>query len=243
MDCRAGSAPERQSRTYAMNDRILSCKKAENNGDEYVVEFRSSGPVRFTIDEVMEHGLYDDSLVPDLDALLGAVLETRMKRFILPYCVYARRTERQIADRLFERFSVKNGYDGIWAPRIENAVDNVVSYLIAQGYAGDNVYCVAYIKSCADKNVSGNYIAAELVKRGVERRTANAAVAAAGLDETGACRRALAKKAGNMTIGKDENGRVPEKVRAALVRFLLSRGFETGLAVDTVDDYIGEMRD
>ena len=228
-----------------MIDRILSCEKAERSacGDEYTVEFETAGPVRFGFDETMEFGLYDVGCELELDALLGAVLEARMRRQIIPYCVFTRRTERQITDRLLDKFSGVNGYAGIWAPYVKPAAENVIDYLTARGYAGDSAYCTAYINSCAGKNVSGNYIAAELIKRGVERHAAAAAVADAGLDDEGACRRALEKKLDSLHVVPDENGRVPQKTRASLIRFLLSRGFETGMAVDMVDEYLGGSRD
>ncbi len=227
-----------------MNDRILSCEKTErsSDGEEYTVEFETAGPVRFGFDETMEYGLYDIGRELELDTLLSAVLEARMKRQIIPYCAFTRRTESQISARLQDKFSAAGGYAGVWAPYVLPAAEKVVEYLIERGYAGDNAYCASYIKTCANKNVSGNYIAAELIKRGVERNVAAAAVADAGLDEEAACRRALEKKLDSVQVIPDENGRVPQKTRASLIRFLLARGFETGMAVDMVDDYLGGAR-
>ena len=223
----------------------MSCEKADTSaeGGEYAVTFETAGVLRFSYEETAEYCLYDTGRTLELDALLTAVTEARMKRFIIPYCAFTRRTERQIYDRLLEKFSGVNGYSGVWAPYVEPSAAGVVDFLKERGYAGDNAYCAAYIISRADKNVSGNFIAAELIKRGVERQAAFRAVAEAGLDESDACRRALEKKANGMRMEKDENGCVPQKTRAALVRFLLSRGFDTGLAVDAVDEYIDGIRD
>ncbi len=227
-----------------MNDIILNCEKSELSaaGEEYIVDFKASGQVRFGFDETIEYCLYDVGREVDLDALLCKVLEARMKRDVIPYCAFTRRTERQITDRLYNRFSADDGYAGVWAPVVKRAAENVVSYLKERGYAGDSAYCAAYIKSCAGKNSSGDYIAGELIRLGGDRSVAALAVAEASLDEAEACRRALVKKADNTRMIFDEDCRVAQKTRAALIRFLLSRGFETGLAVNTVDDYIDRIR-
>ena len=224
-----------------MTDRIIdSAPEGESDGSNVTVSFEHSGAVVFRAEEVWEFGLYEEGKEVDLDFLLTCVLERRMRSFVLPFCIYTKRTEKQIEDKLRGQFCEKNGYGGIWKEYIDGALQNVLEYLKSEGYAGDETYCDAYFRSRSDKDVSATQIVSELVRRGIPAGIAEDAASRSGRDDSESCRRALEKKMRSRSgrkPGADAGGANKTKEKAAMVRFLISRGFDTGLAVRTVEEY------
>jgi SOS response regulatory protein OraA/RecX len=221
-----------------MTDIIIGSAASGEPGDaSYTVDFKFSGSLSFRTEEVWEFGLYEEGREVDVEELLTKVLERRMRECALPYCVYSRRTEKQIRSRIEEQFCEKKGYGGAWAECVEAAADNVLEFLKSEGYAGDEAYCDSYFRSRFDKDVSSNQIVYELVRRGIPAELAEAAASRSSRDDEESCRRALEKKL-RVRFGDGKRRSVSDvKEKAALVRFLISRGFDTGLAARTVEKY------
>ena len=220
-----------------MLDSIIAAEVKDGGCGDYTVRFLASGEVCFHADEVWEFGLYEEGKVIDLDGVITAILEKRMRQYVLPYCTYCRRTEAQIVRRIKDHFSDKNGYSGIWERYIDAAADNVIAYLKEEGFAGDAAYAGAFFKSSREKNVSSAMLVRELVNRGVDREVAENAAKEAERDDASACRAALEKKLRTRRAEPGPDGTLCEKDKAALMRFLASRGFDTGLIFRTIDGY------
>lgn len=222
-----------------MHDVILRSEYSDTD-KEYVISFRDAGNVRFSDEEVWEYRLYEEEREVDLGELCLILLEKRIRQFILPYCAYTRRTEKQIKNRIEGQFTEKNGYGGIWAAFIPEAEEKAVESLRSDGYAGDAEYCRAYIRSNSDKNVSDTKLVSELVKKGVRPDVAKKAAEEAGRDKEAYCRAALEKKlrsSKSAAAGTEAVVISDRKQRESLIRFLISRGFDTDLAIRTVDGY------
>lgn len=220
-----------------MLDSIISAEVKDDGTGDYVVRFLASGEVCFHADEVWESGLYEEGKTIDIDGAVTSILEKRMRQYVLPYSTYCRRTEAQIVRRIKEQFCAKNGYSGIWERYIDAAADNVIAYLKEEGFAGDAAYAGAYFRSSRDKNVSSAMLVRELVSRGVDRDTAENAAREADRDDASACRAALEKKLRSKHAEPGTGGSLCEKDKAAIMRFLASRGFETGLIFRTIEEY------
>ena len=201
------------------------------------MRFLTSGEVCFHADEVWEFGLYEEGKTIELGGVITAILEKRMRQYVLPYSTYCRRTEAQIVRRIKDHFSYKNGYSGIWEKYIDAAAENVIAYLKEEGFAGDAAYAGAFFRSSREKNVSSAMLVRELVNRGVDRDVAENAAKEAERDDASACRAALEKKLRTRRTGPGNGGTLCEKDKAALMRFLASRGFETGLIFRTIDEF------
>ena len=206
----------------------------------YEVTFEGAGTVEFRDDEVMTYWLYDTEAEIDLDQLRQQALERRFIRAALNYCLIARRTESSAADRMREYY---NGYSPrakeFWGAFAEDAVGSAVEYLREQGYIGDEKYAGSFVRAHMDKGVSAAFMENELLKRGVRRDAARAAVEEIREDDGEACRQALAKKVRAKPPVLDEEGRLDLKYELSLIRFLGSRGFSGELARKTVEDWAG----
>ena len=220
-----------------MKETVLSAEFDGSGSEEYIVELSVSGEVRFSSDEAWEFGLYEEGKEIDSLEICTAVLERRMKKYILPYSTYCRRTEEQIERKLRNCFCEKNGYSGIWAKCTDIASRNVISYLKEENYAGDEAYSSAFFRSAAEKNVSSDRLVLELVRRGIDRETAEKAAEEAGRDDEAACRRALEKKLGRYGPDAGEYRFSSEKEKASVIRFLLSRGFGIELIMRVINDH------
>ena len=220
-----------------MLDSIIAAEVKDGDAGDYAVRFLTSGEVCFHADEVWEFGLYEEGKTIELGGVITAILEKRMRQYVLPYSTYCRRTEAQIVSRIKDHFSYKNGYSGIWEKYIDAAAENVIAYLKEEGFAGDAAYAGAFFRSSREKNVSSAMLVRELVNRGVDRDVAENAAKEAERDDASACRAALEKKLRTRRIGPGEDGTLCEKDKAALMRFLASRGFETGLIFRTIDEF------
>ena len=218
-----------------MTETIVSSGPADDDAGEYKVVFSSSGEVRLSFDEVCEFGLYEEEKEIDVSRVCGKILESRIKKYILPYCVYCRRTEAQIIRKAERYFCEKNGYSGIWDDLMDPAMDNVLRYLREEGFAGDETYCAAFFRTNSGKDVSSARLVMELKNRGVDGEIAERAAEEAARDDEEACRRALEKKLRGRS--KDAVNEFDAKERASLYRFLSSRGFETGLVLRVLNDY------
>ncbi len=222
------------------SDVIVSCVQAETEKGEkaYRVAFAAVGEFVFTFDETMEHCLYEEGRTEDVGVLLTAVLTARMRKYIIPFCAYTKRTEKQISDRIKSAFCEKNGYGGAWSVYIDTAAEAVTDLLVSEGYAGDRKYCEAYIRSLGGKAVSGRLIERELEKRGIPSGIAAASVGEAGIDEDEMCARALEKKLRSRKNAADDDGVLSDKEKASLMRFLMSRGFDAGTAMRALRRYV-----
>ncbi|MBO4326469.1 MAG: regulatory protein RecX [Clostridia bacterium] len=218
-----------------MTETIVSSGPADGDAGEYKVVFSSSGEVRLSFDEVCVFGLYEEEKEIDVSCVCGKILENRIKKYVLPYCVYCRRTEAQIIRKVKGYFCGKNGYSGIWDELLDPAIENVLAYLREEGFAGDDAYCAAFFKTNSEKDVSSARLVMELKNRGVDGETAERAAKEAARDDEEACRKALEKKLRGRSVGAKNEFDAKEK--ASLYRFLSSRGFETGLVLRVLNDY------
>ena len=116
------------------SDVIVSCVQAETEKGEkaYRVAFAAVGEFVFTFDETMEHCLYEEGRTEDVGVLLTAVLTARMRKYIIPFCAYTKRTEKQISDRIKSAFCEKNGYGGAWSVYIDTAAEAVTDLLVSE---------------------------------------------------------------------------------------------------------------
>ena len=130
-----------------MLDSIIAAEVKDGDAGDYAVRFFTSGEVCFHADEVWEFGLYEEGKTIELGGVITAILEKRMRQYVLPYSTYCRRTEAQIVRRIKEHFSYKNGYSGIWEKYIDAAAENVIAYLKEEGFAGDEAYAGAFFRS------------------------------------------------------------------------------------------------
>ena len=221
-----------------MIETILNAQADGDDPAEYTVEFSAAGKIRFSSDEVWEYGLYEEGKEIDTAEVCTAILVKRMKRYVLPYSVYCRRTEEQIIQKINGYFCEKNGYTGIWADLKEDALPEVLEYLKEEKYAGDEAYCDAFFKSSSGKDVSSARLVFELVRRGVDRDTAERAGEAAGRDDEASCRRALEKKLRQYSEQTGREDFPNAKERASITRFLISRGFEPELINKVLNGYV-----
>jgi len=240
----SGGSPEAPSRQRGRGkfSREKKQRRSFQAEDEaaYEVTFEGAGTVEFSADEVMTYWLYDTELEIDLDELRQQALERRFVRAALNYCLYARRTESGAADRMREYYS---GYSPraqeFWGAFRDEAVGAAVEYLREQGYIGDDRYAAEYVRAHLDKGVSAAFLENELLKRGVRKDAAHAALEGLRESDGDAARAALEKKVKAKPPVLDEEGRLDLKYELSLIRFLGSRGFSGELARRTVEDWAG----
>lgn len=105
----------------------------------------------------------------------------------------------------------------------DSAIKETVQYLADKGYVSDEYFTRRYVQTLiCRKPVGKRRIVAELLKKGINKKTADAVIKEMNLDEDDL------EQAVGLAMKKAESIKQKDKVKEKVWRFLLSRGYSDG---------------
>lgn len=219
------AAPERAPRPLAPGT-VTRLTAQEKNADRVSVYLDGAFAFGVHQDLVLEYGLHrgrvldvdEQQAIADADARLGA------RSTALAYLSYRARSRREVAGKLAER-----GTPGAVA-------EETLAWLEERGYLDDAAYAEQYAQSRSRAHGYGpERVRMELLRRGVDRETAEAAVRGAfEAEETLETARTHAHKRWPALLREPD----ARKRRRKLFDFLVRRGFSFDVAGRVVAEVV-----